>query len=96
MSALSPGNAALNTGLTAAMGVLHRLDEMGLTAKSIDVRGGRPVVQIEPPPIHSFVRGAMRRRERRGNALHTVIAAPFHGVQIEWDAVRPIGEPEPA
>lgn len=96
MTALSPGNAAINSGLTAAMAVLHRLDGMGLTAKSIDIRGGRPVVQIEPPPIHSFVKGSMRRRERRGNALHTVIAAPFHGVQIEWDAVRPIGEPEPA
>lgn len=95
MTALSPGNAAINSGLTAAMAVLHRLDDMGLTARGIDVRGGKPVIQIDPPPIHSFVRGAMRRRERRGNALHVVIAAPFHGAQIEWDAVRPM-EPEPA
>lgn len=92
---LSPGNAAINSGLTAAMAVLHRLDDMGLTARTVDVRGGKPVIQIEPPPVNSCVRGAMRRRERRGNALHVVIAAPFHGAQLEWDAVRPM-EPEPA
>jgi len=95
MTALSPGNAAINSGLTAAMAVLHRLDDMGLTARTVDVRGGKPIIQIEPPPIHSFVKGSMRRRERRGSTVHLVIAAPFHGAQLEWDAIRPT-EAEPA
>ena len=96
MTALSRGAAALNSGLTAAMAVLHRLDNMGINVRGVEVRGGKPVVSIDPPPINSFIRGAMRRRERRGDVLYTVVAAPFHGTQIEWDAVRPVVEREPA
>lgn len=96
MSALSRGAAALNSGLTAAMAVLHRLDNMGINVRGVEVRCGKPVMQIDPPPVNAFLRGAMRRRERRGNVQRTVIAASFHGAQLEWDAVRPVVEREPA
>ena len=84
MTTLTPGAAAMNRGLIAATAVLYRLDQAGINVRSVEVRGGKPVVSIDPPPVGSLIKGAMRRRDK----FRMVIAAPFFGAQLEWDAVR--------
>ncbi len=80
---LSAGNYAFHAALTAATGALWMLDDAGVTVLDIDVRGGRPVLQVDRPP--AFVTGVATVTRRRGETCVRKLAAPYRGVQIEWD-----------
>ena len=85
MHALNPVSARFNEQLKAAMAALHHLDDHGCLVRSIRLGDQRPVITIDRPAQHAFLRGAMRRRERIGQVQRTLIAAPFHGCQVEWE-----------
>lgn len=86
MSALNCNNHALYLGATAALGALFRLDEMRCVIRAIEIRGGRPVIEIDPPPAAAaqFLRGAMRRRVACQHTTRTVMATSVMGAQVEW------------
>ena len=73
--------------LHLAAAAAERLEQQAITV--VDLRlprwtaAGRPVLVINHPP--QFVRGVMRTRlpEQDGRRVR-VMAAPFHGVQLEW------------
>ena len=87
MSSLKPGNAALNDALKTAMAVIFRLDESGSTVTDIDVRGGTPVLRIDRPP--PLVTGSIMVTRSNGAYRERVLAARYHGAQLEWTERTP-------
>lgn len=86
MSQLNANNRALYQGTTMALGALFRLDEMQCVVRGIEIRGGRPVIEIDAPPeaAAQFLRGAMRRRVACQHTTRTVMATSVMGAQVEW------------
>ena len=82
--ALLNGNETLINALIKAAGAIQYLDAQGVTVQDIDIRGGQPVLRIKRPPL--FVRGVCRLRAPVGRYRLSVFAAPYHGVQLEWQA----------
>lgn len=80
--ALSANNGTMYQALTCALSALYLLDDAGCTVRDLDVRGGRPVLQVDRPP--EFVRGAPTMTRRAGDHIERRMAAPWHGAQIEW------------
>lgn len=81
----SPVSTHFNAMLKAALGAVPLLDERGLAIRDIRMAGSRPVIEIDPPPAGSFLRGALRRRVTIGNVTRTVMATAFHDCQLEWE-----------
>jgi hypothetical protein len=81
-NALSQGNETLINALINAAGAIQQLDLQGVTVQDIDIRGGQPVLRIKRPP--PFVRGVCRMRAPTGRYRLSLFAAPYHGVQLEW------------
>ncbi|WP_368565530.1 hypothetical protein [Pseudoxanthomonas sp. UTMC 1351] len=81
---LNAFNSPFNEGLHTALIALDRLDEHGCEVRAIDIQQRRPVITIDPPPSDGFLSGSMKRRITIGRVTRTVIAAPFHGCQVEW------------
>lgn len=84
---LSRGNAVVNTGLKAAMGALHVLDDAGCTVTGIRVTGATPIIIIDKP--WPFARGGMRLIRPLGLSREIIYAARVHGVQVEWSECVP-------
>ena len=81
----NPASIHFNALLKAAMGAVHLLDESGLAIRDIRLTGSRPVIEIDPPPVGSFLCGALRRRVTFCNVTRTVMATAFHDCQLEWE-----------
>lgn len=79
---LSPGNRVAYAALTAAISAIYHLDDAGCTATDIDLRGGKPILQIDRPP--AFVHGVATVTQRVGRARERRMVANYHGAQIEW------------
>ena len=82
---LNPACARINHALKDAMAAVHHLSDHNLKPISVRMDGRRPVIQIEPPPYTSFLRGGLLMRHRVGNAVRTTMAASFHSCQVEWE-----------
>lgn len=80
---LSAGNAAIKEALSVALGAIFLLDDAGSSVVDIDIRGGTPVLRIDRPP--AWVRGVTVVRRPIGPLrVERLLAAPFHGAQLEW------------
>lgn len=84
MQTLNPGCKHFNDGLVAAMAALHVLNDHGVIVVSIELGDRRPVITICSPSDASWIRGAMKSRIHSRGITRTVMAAPFHGCQLEW------------
>lgn len=60
------------------------LTERGVNVKHLRVGERGTVIDIEPPPAWSWIRGVLRRRV---NGVHEY-AAPFRGCQLRWEVSR--------
>lgn len=86
MSSLhNPVSERFNGLLKTALDAIPLLDQHQVTVRAITCAGSKPVIEIDPPPAGAFLRGAMRRRETVNRTTRTVMAAPFHGCQVEWE-----------
>lgn len=88
MSTLNPACARFNEQLKHAMTAVHHLSDHQAAPRSITLGGRKPVIVIDPPTDAAFIRGAMFRRERVGQVVRQVMAAPFHGCQLEWEGTE--------
>lgn len=79
---LSTGNQTLLDALIKAAGAIQQLDAQSVSVLDLDVRGGIAVLRIKRPP--PFVTGSCRLRAPVGRYRMQLFAAPFHGVQLEW------------
>lgn len=79
---LSRANGVMYQALTCAISAVYLLDDAGCTVRDIDIRAGKPVLQLDRPP--EFVRGAPTMTRRAGDHIERRMAAPWHGTQIEW------------
>lgn len=63
---------------------IHTLRKTGVAILEQLNNGRRTVLVIDRPP--AFVRGGLRRRQRTpdGHTTYT-LAAPWHGLQLEWN-----------
>lgn len=86
MQPLNPGCKHFNDGLKAAMAALHVLNDHGVMVLSIELGDRRPVITICPPGDTRWIRGAMKSRTHSRGITRTVMAAPFHGCQLEWSS----------
>lgn len=84
MKGLNPVCARFNNALMGAMAAIHHLSDHGCVPLEITLSDRKPVITIEPPTESEWLRGAMTRRITVNRQTHTVMAAPFHGCQIEW------------
>lgn len=82
---LALGNALMVDGLRAAMSAAYHLDDMGCSVREVLVYGRRPLVRIDPPPAHCWLRGALRRRITERGVTRTVFVTVCHGAQVEWE-----------
>lgn len=90
---LKPGNKALYDALMRAVSAIFHLNDAGSTAIDIDIRGGKPVLQVDRPPV--FVRGVATVTQRVCGTRQRRMVASFHGAQIEWlerETPTPLGE----
>lgn len=71
-----------STLLADASNVAAMLEKEGTTIFSTFNNGRTMVFIIDQPP--AFVRGGMKWRVPNGNGYDRVMAAPFHGMQLEW------------
>lgn len=83
MHALNAVCTRFNDQLKAAMAAIHLLSDQGCVPREIRLSDRRPVIVIDRPG--TFIQGAMRRRERVGVVVRSVMAAPFYGCQVEWE-----------
>lgn len=82
---LNPMNAIINEALKTAMSAVHHLNDQGATVFGVEIRGGRPIVQIDGQH-GAFLRGAMKSRKRqRDGTMKVVLVASVNGCQIEWN-----------
>lgn len=79
---LSRANGVVYQALTCAISAIYLLDDAGCIVRDIDIRAGKPVLQINRPP--EFVRGAPTMTMRVNDHIERRMAAPWHGAQIEW------------
>lgn len=79
---LSRANGTMYQALTCAISAIYLLDDAGCTVRDIDIRAGKPVLQVDRPP--EFVRGAPTMTMRVNDHIERRMAAPWHGGQIEW------------
>jgi len=75
-------NEQIRQGLTAAIGAVFELDDMGIAVVTVEVDGGMPVIGVdrEPPgakPGTAITRTLGGRRE----TLHTAV---IHGCRVQW------------
>lgn len=82
---LALGNALLVDGLRSAMSAAHHLDDMGCTLREVVLRGRRPVIRIDTPPMHCWLRGALHKRITEHGVTRTVYVATCHGTTVEWE-----------
>lgn len=76
--------------LIAAQGAVGQLADHGCVPRSISINGGKPLIVIDPPRDHAFLVGVQHVRKGGGQMVkRTVMAAPFHGCQIEWEVCTP-------
>ena len=71
---------------------VHHLKQHGCVVVGVTVHrlqpGRRPVIRIDAPPASAWLRGAMRRRVQMGDGkVHTLMAVPFRGCQVDWEVV---------
>ncbi|QHB72916.1 hypothetical protein [Stenotrophomonas sp. 364] len=64
---------------------VQELARQGLCARRVCIGERRAVILIDPPLANTFLHGAMRRRETINHVTRTVMAAPLHGCQVEWE-----------
>ncbi|WP_282258547.1 hypothetical protein [Stenotrophomonas sp. PS02301] len=75
-----------NDLLQTAQGAVAQLAGHGCVPRSISITGAKPLIVIDAPRDHAFLGGVQHVRRGGGEMVNrTVMAAPFHGCQIEWD-----------
>lgn len=79
---LRAGNRVFYGAMTCAISVLFHLNDAGCAATDIDVRGGKPIFQVDRPP--AFIAGVATVRRCDGTRIERRMVAPFFGGQIEW------------
>lgn len=83
---MSYANAAIKASTGVLLSAMPHLEQAGIELREVHITGRKPRIVIEPPHADSFITGAMRRRETICGVTRTLMAAPFHGCQIEWEA----------
>lgn len=72
-----------STVLLAAAQTAKQLEDQGIEILGHYSNGRKAVLMIDRPP--AFVSGALRRRQPDGHGgTQYIMAAPYHGLQIEW------------
>lgn len=90
------GNKHLKAALLIAISAIYHLDDAGSVALDVDVRGGKPVLQVDRPP--QFVQGVASMTVVTGGYRQRRMATTFHGAQIEWherEAIAPRAQSVP-
>lgn len=87
MQPLNPVCTRFDSALKAAMAAVYHLSDHGCVPLRIELGDRRPVIQIEPPRDSTWLRGALKSRITINNTTRTVMAAPYHGCQLEWQVV---------
>lgn len=83
-------NNILFDALKNATGALFFLDDCGATVTSIDVRSGRPVIQLDaPPPPH--LKGALRKSYPVDRERESIRVAIVQECRVEWTERAPRG-----
>lgn len=84
--------ARFNAGLKMAMTAVHLLSDRGIEPSRIliDEHGARrPLIEIATPRDDAWLRGSAKSRVVIQGTAYIVMAAPFHGCQLEWKVVLP-------
>lgn len=76
-------NEDIRSTLIVVLSAVYHLGLRGCTVRRVEVGDRRPVITIDPPG-DAWIHGAMRRRETVNGATRTVMAASFHGCNVEW------------
>lgn len=82
---LNPVCARFNNALMGAMAAIHHLSDHGCVPLEITLSDRKPVITIEPPKDSDWIRGALKSRITTNMRTRHVMAAPFHGCQVEWE-----------
>lgn len=86
---LSTANQRTNTALLNAMAALHRLNELGLTVRYVEVSPSHQtrLVLLEAPQAE-VLEHAMKTRIALGDGVLETRVAMMLGCQVEWTARR--------
>lgn len=76
-------NDRIRHAIGAALSAVVHLDMHGCTVRGVEIGDRRPVIAIDPPS-DAWIHGGMHRRETVNGVTRAVMAAPFHGCQVEW------------
>lgn len=82
MSSITPA------ALAQATSAVERLHAAGVKVSCIAANGRRLVLCIDRRP--PFVRGAVTRRHLTAEGLIRRYAAPYRGLQLEWQETTPL------
>lgn len=85
---LSAANQIHHQALARSLAAVHHLNDRGANVKSIEIRGGKPVITIDGPQV--FLKGAMHQRATINGAHRVTMAAPVLGCQVEWCETYPV------
>jgi hypothetical protein len=88
-ASLALGNAYFIDAAKSAMDAVFHLDDMGCVVREIELRGRRPIIRIDPPPVRCWLRGALHKRVTQHGATRTVYVAVCHGAKVEWEVIGP-------
>lgn len=86
---LNAMNAIINEALKSAMSAVHHLNDLGATVFGVEIRSGRPIIQIDGQPS-PFLQGAMKTRRKERGMHRVVMVASVHGCQVEWNELYPV------
>lgn len=86
---LSVSNRAVNQALLGAMAALHRLNELGLTVRYVEVTATHHarLVLLEAP-ANGALEHALKTRIALGDGVLETRVATLLGCQVEWAARR--------
>jgi len=69
----------------ALLGAMFELGRTGCTPREVKITERRARIVIDPPPVGSFIQGALRHRQTFNGCTRAVFIAPFHGCLLEWE-----------
>ena len=89
LPSLSASNRAVNHALLGAMAALHRLNELGLTVRYVEVTPTHQarLVLLEAP-AEGVLEHAMKTRIALGDGVLETRVCALLGCQVEWAARR--------
>lgn len=83
--------AHYSNALVSAHDALSALAAHGICPRSITLTDRRPVITIDQPRNSAWLRGATKSRITVNGRTRSVMAAPFHGCQLEWEIYEALG-----